>query len=92
MGDFGYNMSMGNLRKLDRQDFFGMSIIAYGTRRRPLFLLEDVAEWLGHSDVLVMLENVNDDEKIRTILPSDQCLAGLQPNTEYEFLTEFVFY
>jgi prophage antirepressor-like protein len=39
-----------------------------------------------------MLQNVGEDEKVIKILPPDQCLAGLQPNTEYDFLTEFGFY
>jgi hypothetical protein len=51
-----------------------------------------VAVWLGLSDVSAMLECVDEDEKIIKILPPDQCLAGLQPNTEYQFLTEFGFY
>jgi prophage antirepressor-like protein len=67
---------------------FGMSINVHGTHKRPLFLVDDVAEWLELENVSAMLQNVDEDEIIKTILPPDQCLAGLQPNTEYEFLTE----
>jgi CRISPR/Cas system-associated protein endoribonuclease Cas2 len=42
--------------------------------------------------VSAMLQNVDEDEKVVKILPPEQCLAGLQPNTEYDFLTEFGFY
>jgi prophage antirepressor-like protein len=73
-------------------EILGMSITTFGTRVKPLFLAGDVAEWLDFEDVSAMLQNVDEDEKAIKILPPDQCLAGLQPNTEYDFLTEFGFY
>jgi prophage antirepressor-like protein len=73
-------------------EIFGMSITAHGTRRRPLYLVEDVADWLEYEDVSSMLQNVDDDETVKMILPTEQCLADLQPGTEYQFLTEHGLY
>jgi prophage antirepressor-like protein len=83
---------MSNLQTLNHMEILGMSITTFGTRGKPLFLVDDVAEWLDYEDVSAMLQNVDEDEKVIKILPPDQCLAGLQPNTEYQFLTEHGFY
>jgi prophage antirepressor-like protein len=74
---------MGNLQKPDRQDIFGMSIIAYGTKSKPLFPDEAIADWLGHSDVSAMLRDVNDDEKV---------LRSFNGEPEQWLLTENGFY
>jgi prophage antirepressor-like protein len=91
--DYQHGISeMSNFQKSICRDISGTFITAHGTLRRPLFLVEDVMEWLEYEDVSAMLQNVDDDEVIRTIPPPEQCLAGLQPNTEYQFLTEAGFY
>ena len=37
----------------------------YGTPEEPLFLAKDVAEWIDHSKPSVMIESVDDDEKVK---------------------------
>jgi prophage antirepressor-like protein len=83
MGDFGYNMSMGTLHKLDRQDFFGMSIIAYGTKSNPLFPASTIADCFGIASIAQMLATVDDDEKV---------LRSLNGGIEQWFLTESGLY
>lgn len=58
-----------------------------GDFENPLFLARDVAEWIEHQDVSSMLRSIDDDEKIKVIPPA-HLAEGLQPNTEYWFLTE----
>jgi hypothetical protein len=69
-----------------------MNIPAYGKVGRPYFRVEDVAEWLGISDVAEMLKCVDEDEKVKMILPPELCTGELQPNIEYQFLTEAGLY
>jgi prophage antirepressor-like protein len=83
---------MSNQQTFDHMEILGMSITAFGTQRRPLFLVEEVAKWLDYEDVSAMLQNVDEDEIVKMTLPPEQCLAGLQPNTEYLFLSEAGFY
>jgi prophage antirepressor-like protein len=83
---------MSSICVLDRRYIFDINITAYGNVGRPYFRVEDVAEWLGISDVAGMLEYVDDDEKVKMILPSELCTGELQPNIEYWFLSEFGFY
>jgi prophage antirepressor-like protein len=80
---------MNHTRTFDRRGILTKFAVAYGTREQPLFLCVEIAEWLGIDDVAQMLACVDDDEKIRTTLPPEQCTGGLQPNTEYLFLSEF---
>ena len=79
---------MTNLITLGSREILGKTVAAYGTVENPIFLATTVAEGIEHSDVSAMLKNVDDDEKIKIKLPSDYCSGGLQPNTEYWFLTE----
>lgn len=54
----------------------------YGSINEPLFLAKDVANWIEHSDVHKMVQSVDEDEKVRNIVPT---LGG---NQESWFLTE----
>lgn len=36
----------------------------YGTKEAPLFLAKDVAKWIEHSNVSMMLNKVDEDEKV----------------------------
>ena len=60
----------------------GKTFNVYGTVEEPLFRAKDVAEWIEHSDVHKMVQSVDDDEKVRNIVPT---LGG---NQETWFLTE----
>ena len=54
----------------------------YGNDENPLFLAKDVAAWIEHSDVSMMMRNVDDEEKVTNIV----CTHGGNQNAW--FLTE----
>ena len=54
----------------------------YGNAENPLFLAKDVAAWIEHSDVSMMMRNVDDEEKVTNIV----CTHGGNQNSW--FLTE----
>ena len=60
----------------------GKTFNVYGTVEEPLFRAKDVADWIEHSDVHKMVQSVDEDEKVRNIVPT---LGG---NQESWFLTE----
>lgn len=60
----------------------GKTFNVYGTVEEPLFRAKDVADWIEHSDVSVMLRSVDEDEKETNIV---RTLGG---NQEAWFLTE----
>ncbi len=37
----------------------------YGTKENPLFLAKDVAEWIEHSKVSMMLQSIDEEEKVK---------------------------
>ncbi|MCC2363915.1 Bro-N domain-containing protein [Bacillus cereus] len=45
------------------QEVLGRSFKVYGTVEEPLFLAQDVAEWIGHTNTTMMLKVVDEDEK-----------------------------
>jgi len=70
------------LEILKKQELLGKQITVYGTKEEPLFLAKDVAEWIEHSKVSMMLESIDEDEKLKeVILTSGQ-------KREMWFLTE----
>ena len=83
---------MTAIQVLDSRDILGKTVTAYGTVENPLFLAKDVAEGIGHADVTSMLRGIDDDEKIKVKIPPAYLAEGLQPNTEYWFLTESGLY
>ena len=44
---------------------FDKEFTIYGTVEDPLFLAKDVAAWIEHSDVSMMLKSIDDDEKVQ---------------------------
>ena len=60
----------------------GKTFNVYGTVEEPLFRAKDVADWIEHSDISVMLRSVDEDEKEANIV---RTLGG---NQEAWFLTE----
>ena len=48
----------------------GKTFNVYGTVEESLFRAKDVAEWIEHSDVHKMVQSVDDDEKVRNIVPT----------------------
>lgn len=70
------------LQILETQNLLGKDITVYGDYENPLFLAKDVAEWIEHSKPSIMLDSIDEDEKLKeTIFTSGQ-------NREVWMLTE----
>ena len=67
-----------------KEKVLGQQFNVYGDYENPLFLAKDVATWIDYdvSSLHKMLKNVDEDEKVRNIVPT---LGG---NQEAWFLTE----
>lgn len=50
---------------IHQTELLGKSFQIYGTKNAPLFLAKDVAEWIEHSNCRMMLQSVDDDEKVQ---------------------------
>ena len=73
---------MNQLKVINEQTVLNKDFKIYGTNEDPLFLAQDVAKWIEHSDVSMMLKNIDLEEKlIQTMLVSGQ-------NREVWMLTE----
>ena len=77
---------MEELKVISEQNVLGKEFKIYGTVETPLFLAKDVAEWIEHSNITMMLQTIDDEEKLK-IRPK-QSLGLLTSNNEYNFLTE----
>ena len=75
-------LEVTQLQVIKEQEVLGKQFKIYGTFEEPLFLATDVAEWIEHSNVSVMLRKVDEEEKV---LNNVYTLGGVQ-NTW--FLTE----
>lgn len=73
---------MNELQIINRQEVLGKDFKVYGTPDEPLFLAKDVAEWIEHSDVSMMMRSVDDNEKVT----NNVCTLG--GNQTAWFLTE----
>lgn len=76
------NIAVREISIVSRSNFMGQEVDVYGTAEEPLFLAKDVAKWIGHSDAHKMVSFVDEDEKVRNIVPT---LGGPQ---EMWMLTE----
>lgn len=73
---------MQGLRIINQQQILSHYFRVYGSLENPLFLAKDVAEWIDHSDVSMMIRTIDEDEKLtQTLFVSGQ-------NREAWFLTE----
>ncbi|WP_421000297.1 phage antirepressor (plasmid) [Carnobacterium maltaromaticum] len=73
---------MSNLQVIEQREILAQDFKIYGDLENPLFLAKDVADWIVHSKVTMMLETIDADEKLKsTILTSGQ-------NRQMWFLTE----
>lgn len=71
---------------INRSTLLGHEIDVYGSVDEPLFLAKDVALWIEHSKPSMMLDSIDEDEKLKeTILTSGQ-------RREMWFLTESGLY
>ena len=63
----------------------------YGNAENPLFLAKDVAAWIEHSDVSMMMRNVDDEEKVTNIVCThggNQTAWVLTEDSLYEFFMQ----
>ncbi len=70
------------LTVIQETEILGKKITMYGSIETPLFLANDVADWIEHSQTSKMVKSVEDDEKLMGTL----FLSG--QNREAWFLTE----
>ena len=65
------------LKIINEQEVLGKDFKIYGSIDEPLFLAKDVADWIEYdkSSINKMLNKVDEDEKVRNIVPT---LGGAQ--------------
>ena len=74
------------IQVLKQTELLGHQFTVYGTAENPLFLAKEVAECIEHSNITVMLQTIDEEEKVK-ITPK-QPLGDLVNYKEYNFLTE----
>lgn len=50
---------------LDEREVLNKNFRVYGTLEEPLFLAKDIANWIDHSNVTVMLKTIDNNEKVK---------------------------
>ncbi|WP_459501110.1 BRO-N domain-containing protein [Bacillus sp. C1] len=76
---------MSNLQVVHQQDVLDQTFKVYGTVEEPYFLAKDVAEWIGHTNLTMMLKAVDDEEKVKL---NNNYLEGRTGGNGTMFLTE----
>ena len=80
----------GEITLFQTTELLGKTLCVYGNAENPLFLAKDVADWIEHSNITVMIANVDDDEKIigrtKDCLGRDNGATFLTENGLYEVL------
>ena len=74
---------MNELTVIQQQEILGKPFTVYGDFENPLFLAKEVAEWIEHSNARVMLQTVDEEEKLCVNNP-----YALKGQKEQWFLTE----
>lgn len=74
---------MNEIKVVNEQTVLGKNFKIYGDFENPLFLAKDVAEWIEHSNLTMMINSIDEDEKI--ISRTKDCLGRENTAT---FLTE----
>lgn len=73
---------MNEIKVFNEQTVLGKEFKVYGSVEQPLFLANDVSIWIEHSKTSMMLQSIDEDEKLKeTLFTSGQ-------NREMWFLTE----
>ena len=72
-----------DVKVVEQREVLGKDFKMYGTVEEPLFLAKDVAEWIEHSNTRMMLNGVDEDEKLCVNNP-----YALKGQKEQWFLTE----
>ena len=74
---------MSELLIIEQSTILGKQFNIYGDVENPLFLAKDVATWIEHSDVYMMVKMVEEGEKV--IRSSKDSLGAVR---EMTFITE----
>lgn len=74
------------IQVLKQTELLGHQFTVYGTAENPLFLAKEVAECIEHSNITVMLQTIDEDEKVK--VSPKHSLGELVNYKEYNFLTE----
>jgi phage antirepressor YoqD-like protein len=67
---------------IKQQEVLGVDFQMYGTFEEPLFLAKDVADWIEHNNISLMLGKVDEDEKLM------YAIHNSGQNRDMWFLTE----
>ena len=59
---------MNNINVIDEREVLGFDFKVYGDADNPLFLAKDVANWIEHNKPSEMILNVDNDEKLKSII------------------------
>lgn len=77
---------------LKQTELLGQQFKVYGTLAEPLFMAKDVAGWIEHSDVSMMIRNIDEDERVSVTNPNNvwggQSAWFLTENGLYEVLMQ----
>lgn len=57
--------TQSKLEIIGSYDFMNKTIDIYGTVDNPLFLAKEVAEWIEHTNVVSMIQSVDEEEKVK---------------------------
>ena len=49
------------LQVIDKRNILDHEVTTYGDLENPLFLAKDVANWIDHSAVHMMMKNIDED-------------------------------
>lgn len=78
------------INAISEQEILNNKFKIYGTIENPLFLAKDVAKWIEHSNLTVMINNIDEDEKIisrtKDSLGRENSATFLTENGLYEVL------
>ena len=76
-----------NIQLIEQKEVLGRDFRIYGDYENPLFLAKDVAEMILHSNARMMLQAIDDNEKVKAIYPVNNPYGGYQEEEQW-FLTE----
>lgn len=84
---------MNSVKVLTKAEVLTKEFILYGTVEESLFLAKDVAEWIEYdlSSINKLVQNVDDEEKVRSIIPTlggEQEMWMLTEDGVYEVLMQ----
>lgn len=78
------------LKRIGVANILEKEIVFYGSWKEPYFLAKDVAEWIEHSNTSKMINNIDEDEKIKALcdVTNSYTTSKARNTQEMLFLTE----